>query len=200
MKKETFHGKMGEVISLLVWVIGTLVCEKLPVALTIFCAMAIHECGHLLAFLWLKEPVPAFQVGRLGLKLVASRPLSFTSQLWVALAGPATNLLCASLLLLLDGLNTPALLHLMMAFGNLLPIATLDGGRILDASLSICFSPFMAYRICAVVSLLSIVVLLLLSICTLWTRGSGGYLYFLSFSLFLEHIFGEENGIRKGRE
>ena len=175
-------------VYLLLWVMGTLLCQKWPVALTLLCATALHECGHLAAFLLLGEPMPALHFGRLGLQLQAARPLSMRAECLTALAGPAVNLLCAGLLWLLCGPGVPAALHLLTALGNLAPIDSLDGGRVLRAVCEMHVSPRVAFRLWRTVSFLTLSVGLAASLCALWCAGQGGYLFFLCFSLLLSHI------------
>lgn len=175
-------------VYLLLWMMGTLLCQKWPVALTLLCATALHECGHLAAFLALGEPMPALHFGRLGLQLQAARPLSMRAECLTALAGPAVNLLCAALLCLLCGPGLPAALHLLTALGNLAPVGSLDGGRVLRALCEMRFSPAVAFRLWRAVSFLTLSVGLAAALCALWCAGRGGYLFFLCFSLLLSHI------------
>lgn len=182
-------------VYLLLWVMGTLLCQEWPVALTLLCATALHECGHLAAFLQLKEPMPALHFGRLGLQLQAARPLSMRAECLTALAGPAVNLLCAALLCLLCGPGLPAALHLLTALGNLAPIDSLDGGRVLRVLCEMRFSPAVAFRIWRTVSFFTLSVGLAAALCALWCTGQGGYLFFLCFSLLLSHISGRGGSV-----
>jgi len=45
----TKRPRPAESIALVLWCISTLCCEELPVALSLFLAILIHECGHILA-------------------------------------------------------------------------------------------------------------------------------------------------------
>jgi len=187
-------GRITDGVCLLLWLAGVLVCEERPVALTLLCAAILHECGHIAAFLLLGEPMPALHAGRLGLQLRAARPLSPLRECLAAFAGPAVNLLCAAVLWLLFGAGLPFYMHLMTAAGNLAPVGALDGGRILRTLCETHFSPRTAWQIWRCVSFLVLCAGLCVSLCTLWCRGEGGYLFFLCFSLFLSHIAGKSNG------
>lgn len=175
-------------LCLALWGAGVFLCEEMPVALTLLCAMAVHECGHVAAFLLLGEPMPTLCAGRLGLQLSAVRPMSPRQECIAALAGPGINLLCAFGLLGLFGPELPFYIHLMTAAGNLAPVGTLDGGRILRCLCETHLSPRAAHILWRGVSLATVCAGMWLSLCALWCRGEGGYLFFLCFSLFLSHI------------
>lgn len=176
-------------LALLVWCCCTLFSEQLPVSVSLFCAILLHECGHLLASFCFGVPCAGVVVDGLGLRIFPVRPYSFFEQCVVALAGPFANLLSAFILWRLFGLDTPVFLHLLTAFVNLLPISTLDGGQVLEGVLSMCFSPSATYRLTRLFSILFILLGLSLSLGLLWILGQGSYLFFLFFSLFLTHIF-----------
>lgn len=185
-------GRLWDGLCLLLWGAGVFLCEEVPVALTLLCAAVLHECGHVAAFLLLGEPMPALRAGRLGLQLCAVRPMSPRRECLVALAGPAVNLLCALALRVLCGAGLPFYMHLMTAAGNLAPVGSLDGGRILRTLCEVRFSPRTARLLWRGVSLVTLCAGLWASLCALWCRGTGGYLFFLCFSLFLSHIAGKD--------
>ena len=180
----------AESLALALWCVGTLCCEELPVALSLFLAILIHECGHILAYSLVGMSLPTLGVSGLGLRLYPSRPMSFGEQLFVALAGPLANLLSAFLLYVCFGFGLPVWLHLLTAIANLLPVSTLDGGHILESLFALCFPSRLTYLLTRCLSLLVILLGLVFALSALWTRGQGSYLFFLFFSLFLLHIFG----------
>lgn len=185
-------GRLWDVLCLLLWGAGVFLCEEVPFALTLLCAAVLHECGHIAAFLLLGEPMPALRAGRLGLQLCATRPMPPRRECLVAFAGPAVNLLCALVLWALCGAGLPFYMHLMTAAGNLAPVGSLDGGRILRTLCEVRFSPRTARSLWRGVSLVTLCAGLWASLCALWCRGTGGYLFFLCFSLFLSHIAGKD--------
>lgn len=179
--------------TLLAWMVGTICYESWPVALSLFCAVAIHECGHLLAYTYLGNIPPTLSVGQLGMTLHSPQPLSYAAQLWVALAGPCMNLLCFGVLTLFFGFSLPAQIQLVTALYNLMPISILDGGRVCESVSCLLFPPSLAYATMRTVSLFCLVLVICVSICALWTRGEGLYLFFLSFSLLFSYMFGHES-------
>ena len=187
--KKKYRKLLCEGIPLLLWCACTLISEELPASFSLFLAILLHEAGHLLALLLLGMNWPKLAVGPLGFRLLPERPLFFWEQGLVAFAGPLVNLLSALLLTWLFGFTTPAQLHLLTALANLLPIDTLDGGRIVEALLSMCCSPEHTYVIVRALSFLTVTLATMISLGLLWTRGQGSYLFFLFFSLFLLHIF-----------
>ena len=145
-------------------------------------ALALHECGHLLAFSLLREPSPAFSFSLGGFRFIARRPLSHRAEGLIAAAGPLANLAAAALLLMLSlsaanarsYLVFAAMLELSSALWNLLPIADLDGARILAALLSP-LPPHCAEAILRVISLIVLFLGLTVSLGILYFSGAAFY-------------------------
>ena len=100
----------------------------LPTALAALC----HELGHCAALKLTGNGVARLSLSALGAELTPRRPLSYASQLPTALAGPAASFLCA-FLAARWGFFLFAGLSLALGLFNLLPIAPLDGGRVLQS-------------------------------------------------------------------
>ena len=136
---------------------------------SIFACVALHEYGHALA-------ARHYGIGTLeitllpigGLARLESMPDEPKQELWIALAGPATNYALAAILLalhLLSGGNLSNLIspglfggslistlfqvNLIMGLFNLLPALPMDGGRILRALLSLRMPALKATQIAA---------------------------------------------------
>lgn len=186
MEKKT--SKAENVFSALLWLFGLFWLETPAVAILTLLAILLHESGHLCAFLLLGEPIPHLSAQNLGLRLFEKRPLSYKREAVVALSGPLANLLCFCLSLLFFGASLGAYVHLFLALGNLLPVETLDGGRILEGMLGAHFEAKTVYAICRAVSFFTLSSALLFSLIFLWIRGSGAYFFFFFFSLFLRHL------------
>ena len=92
--------------------------------------VACHEAGHLAALRLLGVPVTALRVTALGC-ILETGAMSYRAEACCAAAGPAASLLVCLLLPRL--LPRAALMSLLLAAGNLLPLWPLDGGRILLA-------------------------------------------------------------------
>ena len=124
---------------------------------SVFACVALHEYGHALA-------ARHYGIGTLeitllpigGLARLERMPDEPKQELWIALAGPATNYVLAGILLalhLLSGGNLSNLIspglfggslistlfqvNLIMGLFNLLPALPMDGGRVLRALLSL---------------------------------------------------------------
>ncbi len=152
-------------------------------------AIALHECGHLLAFSLLGEPEPAFSFSLGGFRFLARRPLSWRAEGVIAAAGPIANFAAAIVLFLLaagaagarEYLIFAAVLQLSSAVWNLLPIADLDGARILSSLLSP-LPPDTAERITRAVSGAVLFLGLTLSLGILYFSGAA---FYTSLALFL---------------
>ncbi|MBO5789823.1 MAG: hypothetical protein J6R40_01570 [Clostridia bacterium] len=186
MERKT--SKTENVLSLLLWLLGMFWLDTPKAAVLMLFAVTLHEMGHLCAFLLMGEPLPGLGAQRLGLRLFEARPLSYKREALAALAGPFANLLCFSFSWLLGKAGLGAYLHLFLAIGNLLPIETLDGGRVLEGILGTYFDAKTVYGVCRAVSFLTLCIALFFALVFLWARGSGAYLFFLFFSLFVRHL------------
>ena len=97
-------------------------------AVPFFLAAALHEAGHLAALFWLEIPVRGLELRATG--AVIRAPLrGAPREAWALAAGPAMNLLLAPLFWRLWPLFGRC--SLALGLWNLLPLAPLDGGRLL---------------------------------------------------------------------
>jgi len=107
--------------------------------------LLLHECAHALVALGLGSGRASIAIWPIFGRVLVGR-LSGRREAWVALAGPAANLLVAAGLALCGARLTFALLraplldfvfmvNLGMGAGNLLPIVPIDGGRALASLL-----------------------------------------------------------------
>lgn len=154
--------------------------------LTMLCLLAslLHELGHALAMLIVHDRPRRVTVGIFGVRVErdAGRHLGYRAACVVSLSGPLVNVLCAVLLWYL-GCRVAAVLHAGLAFFNLLPIASLDGGEALHALLCTRFGEERASYILRIVSLAVIFPLFVAGFRLLL---SGGYNFtLLAMSLYL---------------
>lgn len=109
--------------------------------LTVISAL-IHELGHIAALMILNKKNLSFPAGRLYGFRIKTGFVSYKDEIIVALAGPLINLIVATPLLFLRSspyLLNFALINLMTAFSNLLPIENYDGYKALYSTASLVF-------------------------------------------------------------
>ena len=109
-------------------------------AVLLLLAFLCHEGGHVAAFCIVGEGVPRLSAVSGGFRLVSPACLSYRSERFVALAGPAANLI-PGLLFLAFGAGNPyaaeaGRIFIGTGLSNLIPIADHDGGRVLFCLLS----------------------------------------------------------------
>ncbi len=99
-------------------------------------AALVHECGHLIAMLCVREKPQAITLSFYGIRIVwaYNSVCSGLTKAWVAIAGPLSNLLCAGLLCGAENAMFRAM-HLGLALFNLLPLFPLDGAAALNGVL-----------------------------------------------------------------
>ena len=167
-------------------------------------AALIHELGHLAAAVACGVRIAGMRLDLFGARLELPGLLSYRQELLVALGGPAANLLTAAVLFrawitcgcpvcgaspslsgwaLVLGVLLPASLGLCAV--NLLPVATLDGGRILSCLLSLTLGADAARRVLRLLSLSLLTLLWLLSVYALLRAGQFLSLFVFSFSLLI---------------
>lgn len=135
--------KISDILIELSFPLVAAVCIILTVdtTLTAFCAIInaiLHESGHLLILRIYGCGVESIRIGLLDVNIKKSEcMLSVNKEIFVALAGPATNLFCALLFYLLytftslKVFSTLSFSALFLACFNILPVESLDGGNAL---------------------------------------------------------------------
>lgn len=155
-----------------------LLSEPPAYALFLLAAIALHETGHLFAFLACGEPMPQLAGRQFGLLLTPlGGTLTYKKELIICASGPLLNL--AACIALIPALRREAseasfcffALNLFTALFNLLPISGFDGGRMLSAALSLTCPARVARAVCAAISI-------------------AGTLFFYFFALFFSFVAG----------
>lgn len=152
-------------------------------------AAALHECGHIIAAKLCGIPLVDMKLGIFGATLTTNRALcSYVKEILLALAGPATNLLCLALCSLLpiqcEAIELFCVASCGLAILNLLPIRELDGGRIVYCALASTFSPVLASRVVGALSFGIIFSLWTLSVYLILRLGASLSLFIFSCFLF----------------
>ena len=166
-------------------------------------AAALHECGHLIMARMLKIPFSCFELDLLGATLRLSNTLmSYLDEWLLAAAGPFVNIVSSLALLPLcmrlqgaakDHMSFFIVASLSLAFLNLLPIKSFDGGRMCSAFVSHFVSPKVADRVVTVSTFLSLFVLWSLSLYVMLRAGGELSLFFFSAGLFVRIFIQNEN-------
>ncbi len=148
-----------------------LIFEDRASVLTMIVCVLLHECAHILAARSLKIPIKSLHFNMFGARIELGDPLgSYISEFAVAFAGPALNILLGVVGIIIyreqagDRLLFFTLTNFALAIVNLLPISTLDGGRMLSSLASQFFGSDAAERIMRFVSFAVIVLLWLISV------------------------------------
>ena len=155
---------------------------KMPVldCLAISC---IHEVGHALMMLAVRDRPCRVTVGIFGIRIERSpdRLLSYRSAYLVALGGPLINLVCA---VCFFG-STSAVIHMVLAICNLLPVKSLDGGEALYAALCAVYPEERASRIVNTTSYVILAIMALFGVVVWWISSYNFTLLLLSLYLFI---------------
>jgi len=159
-------------------------------------ACALHEAGHILVIRLLGGRIRRLRLTATGAELRLA-PLPPERLLPAALAGPGANLLAAvfsaRLARYLGGkLYLFAGLNLGLALFNLLPAACLDGGRALEAGMTLLWSEWVGRRVVLACSILLSVLMCLGGWSLLW-RGRNFTLLFAG--LWLGTMTRKENRV-----
>lgn len=118
------------------WKTGGSLLDFLPILL----AASLHEMGHLTVALACRVKVKELRLDILGARMRLDGLMSYGTEWLIAAGGPLVNLLSAAVVLswwrmqggeMTDGAYQFAMASLALGFINLLPVGTLDGGRMI---------------------------------------------------------------------
>lgn len=157
-------------------------------------AILLHEWGHLCAFYLSGGERPVLSLEGAGFRLSTHAPRLPLAELFIALAGPACNLLAAALALRL-GRDSFALLfaavHFLYGAFNLLPFGGSDGERALRFLL-LRLAPIRGERILGGIRLGTLTLFFYFCLFLHYLTGMGLSGVLLSVFFFLQ----EQNGIK----
>ena len=151
----------------------------------LLCAL-IHEIGHLLALtlmgshINLKITYAGFVLERSG------KVLSYTEELIASASGPFANIITA--LILFNSkvviLEIACQASLALALLNLIPIYSLDGGKIVAALLKMFLPITVAEKISDILSAICLFLIFVISICLMLTKTPNFSLFLLCILIF----------------
>ena len=146
-----------------------------------FLAAILHELGHLLCMRLRSVRVRGFRLRLFDFLIEADEPGDFSSELLITAGGPAASFISAAVFMPFSPrLSLP---NLALGIFNLLPVMSLDGGRLLYLLLERRFS----LRICgAVLRITTFIFMLPLSAAGIYLLMVSRYNYsLLAISLYL---------------
>ncbi len=176
----------------------------------VLAAIVLHELGHILAARLCGVRLGGLRVNLFGARLGLCGMISYRHELLVAAAGPLVNLVSAAILLtpvlrdgeaalaayVADGGTAAvfAVASLGLAAINLLPVRSLDGGRILRCVIAPHLGERIADGVTAAGTALCLGALWCFSVYALLRVGEMLSLFGFSLCLILRMVGGEEGG------
>lgn len=168
-------------------------------------AASLHEIGHVLAAWGGGTPLRSLRLDLFGARLTLGGLLSYRREWIIAAAGPFVNLLSAALVLPLcmrcmpsspvgEGLRLFFTVSLGLAFINLLPVRSLDGGRLLRCTLAPLCGERLADGMLTATTALFLGALWLLSVYALLRLGEMLSLFVFSLCLLLRVLCPDQTG------
>jgi Zn-dependent protease len=205
---RTLAEQLLRILPALFWALLILGFDEVYVAVLTVASALLHELGHTAVLLAMRTETD-MRAHLSGFRINCRRTLSYGEEMLAALGGPAANVAAAAVLLLFVRYSPVyilelAIINLLTAVSNLLPIEEHDGYRILEcALLSLSVSPERASTALRAISF-SLSALFTLFSLYLILRGDTGYWIFLIFMAILikkirsdKSVFSRENERKK---
>lgn len=180
----------GVIAPIFFWFTLMLGFDSTYIAVLTFLSALWHELGHISA-LTLMQKKARIRGAENGFRIGGFGSLGYTEEIIAAAAGPASNILIAALMLPFrkNGyVEDLALINLLTAACNLLPIKRYDGERILKALIARSAGPCAADAVCGKISLSLTVILTFLSLYLMLRADSGYWIFFIFIVLLLKSI------------
>lgn len=169
----------------------------------VLAAVVCHEAGHYLLLLLWGGRVRRVEISAFGVKMEMqdSDRLSYSREIAAVAAGPGMNLIVAVFLLRLAGGGETSCLfagaQLVLGGFNLLPLAILDGGRLLWLVVSYFFDPNLADRVAGGANMGCMLLLMGIGI---WVQATTGMPFLLIAAFGGLWLTFREMGLAKRRE
>lgn len=157
-----------------------------PYAFAALSSVVLHEMGHLTASVLYRKRPESIGILPTGISIVLNGASSYTEEIVIAAAGPLMNLVYGTMTSCFPSAlaQTVRTVSLFLCLLNLLPIMTLDGGRILRSSLALLFGEAVANAILQLTTSLCLVCLWILSLYIFFYNGVNITLLVFSAYLF----------------
>lgn len=188
----------------IVWII-LLLYLKTPHLPEMLLAVVLHEAGHLFVARMLKIKIKHMKLSITGARIEASKSLSYIDELLFAMGGPVFGLFGFAITIypalnfdasLFDGRLLPfSLISLLLSLFNLIPLPSLDGGRIVKCLVRMSFSINVADMILQIISFLTLFSIWLFSVYFLLKFELGLQMFVFCLIFFAKcFIFNKKNG------
>lgn len=158
-----------------------------PAARTaVIASVLVHELSHLAAAKICGGRTQSLRVTAFGISLGFSPPKTYGEEIFVAAAGPAASFAFALIGKLRGGAfgGEAFVFSLFLGLINLIPIASFDGSRIINAAVSLFFGEAAARRVSAVLSYAFLFLAWVVSVYVLFYSGAN-----FALLLFCAYIF-----------
>lgn len=139
--------------------------------LTTLLASFLHECGHITAIFITGAKISKIKVNAFSVDIIQDNCLPYLKEIFIILSGPILNIMLCILAELIyefskiESLRFFSVQNLIIGVINLLPISSLDGGRVLVIFLKKYLDENVVYRISCIVSVIFIVPIFCLGFC-----------------------------------
>ncbi len=146
--------------------------EEVGMWLCFLVAVLLHEGGHILMAWLCRVEIGGFTLDVLGARMALSGMVSYLQDFLISLGGPLANFVCATMVYGVCGKDVMMgkgymgvffVASVTLGIWNLLPIGTMDGGRMLTACLSAWVNPQFAYTCVKLITVVFLLGLWLLS-------------------------------------
>ncbi len=152
----------------------------------------IHECGHLLAFIFSGKQVDKIVFSAIGIDIKTHElNTSLTESVFIHISGPAANIIAAAISFYCFRNEYFSAANLTLGIFHLLPISGLDGGNLIKCLLIKALPIYAVEKVVISVSYIFILILFLFGIFLLFITNGNFSLIAVSIALLLS--------IRKGK-
>lgn len=182
-----------EILTVLFWVLLIFGFDSPKIAVYTIVSAFLHECGHLAALGMMRKKTARLPNANVSGFRIKISELSYTEELIAALSGPLVNLLTAAVSYLFFGAGIFAILNLMTAISNLLPIEGYDGYKVAVCIIRTFFGDFSVYeRIIEGVSFTLCALLAFAFLFIMLKIGEGYWSFAIFFGAMMQKIIQEQ--------
>ncbi len=177
----------------------TVLWEQLWPWMVVAVAAGLHELGHIMAAWGAGVGIGGLKLDLFGARLELRGMLSYGQEFFVAAGGPLASLFSAALAhpLAARGQECAALFYcvsLVLGGVNLLPVGTLDGGRILRSLTAWLFGERVSITILRVTTGICLGLLWMLAVYGLLRAGQMLSVFAFSLCLLVRSVTGKDGG------